>query len=210
VSLAALEVEQLDGDGLRGEPPLGLVVDVAPVDGAEAALADEVGHGEVAGDGAQLGDGEDVEVGADERERQVLGRHHPAEAQLRERHPALQRPRPATAAAPRRYLLLLLALLLLLHLIPGALSLALALLLLTVPAGAAAAAEAAEQRAPPRPRHARPAASSLGRLVGRRMEMEGLRALRRFTTFTRPASHQRLWLDASGYIYLYGGCVGWV
>jgi hypothetical protein len=102
-----------------------------------------------------------VEVGADERERQVLGRHHPAEAQLRERHPALQRPRPAA----RRHLLLLLALLLLLRHLPGALSLA--LLLLPVPAGAAAAAaEAAEQRAPPRPRHARPAASwSVGRWV---------------------------------------------
>jgi hypothetical protein len=45
-----------------------------------------------------------------------------------------------------------------------------------------AAAEAAEQRAPPRPRH-------------------DDSALRRFI-----ASHQRLWLDASGYIYA-GSCL---
>jgi len=121
VSLGALEVEQLDGDGLCAQAWLGLVVDVALVDGSEAALADEVGHGEVPGDGAQLGDGEDVEVGAHQRERQVLGRHHPA--QLRERQPALQTrllPAAAATARRRRHLGLLLALLLLPALLPAA------------------------------------------------------------------------------------------
>ena len=60
VPLVSLEVEQLDGDGIRGEAWLDILVDVALVDGAEASLADEVGHGEVPADGAQLGDGEDV------------------------------------------------------------------------------------------------------------------------------------------------------
>ena len=84
VPLVSLEVEQLDGDGLRAEAGLDLLVDVALVDGAEAPLADEVGHGEVPGDGAQLGDGEDVQVGAERRQRQGFFQHHPAiQAQVR-------------------------------------------------------------------------------------------------------------------------------
>jgi hypothetical protein len=138
VSLSALEVEQLDGDGLRAQARPDLVVDVPLVDGAEAALADEVGHGEVPGDGAQVGDGEGVQVGPRQRQRQVRRRSHPA--QLGEGHPALQRPRLLPAAAPRRRRHLLL------------------LLLLFVPAGGGGGvgggAEAAEQRGPRRPRHA--------------------------------------------------------
>ena len=92
MSLVSLEVEQLDGDGLGAEAGLDLLVNVALVDGAEASLADEVGHGEVPGDGAQLGDGEDVQVGPDERQREVPRRHHPAvEAKVREGHPPVQR-----------------------------------------------------------------------------------------------------------------------
>ena len=60
VPLVSLEVEQLDGDGIRGEAWLDILVDVALVDGAKASLADEVGHGEVPANDAQLGDGEDM------------------------------------------------------------------------------------------------------------------------------------------------------
>jgi hypothetical protein len=138
VSLSALEVEQLDGDGLRSQPRLEVVVDVSLVNGAESALADEVGHGEVPGDGLQVGDGENVQVGPRQRQRQVLRRHHPA--QLREGHPALQPP--PRRRRRRRHLLLLLALLLL-PAFPGGGG-----------GGVGGGGEAPEQSGPLRPRHA--------------------------------------------------------
>lgn len=152
VSLVALEVEQLDGDGLRAEAGLDLLVDVALVDWAEPPFADEVGHGEVPGHGPELRDGEDVQVGARQRYRQILRRHHPAQAQVRERHPSVQRTPaallPAAAAAPRRRRNLRLRLLLLV-----------VVLLLGAAGGGGGGrrvrAEAAEQRAPRRSGHGR-------------------------------------------------------
>jgi hypothetical protein len=137
VSLCALEVEELDGDGLRAEAGLELVVDVALVDRAEAALADEVGHGEVPGDGAELGDGEDVEVRPGQRQRQVLRRHHPSERQVGERQPALQLP--LLLARRRRHLLL--------RLLPAAAA------FLPLAAAVVVRGEAPEQRAPRLLRH---------------------------------------------------------
>ena len=49
----AVEVEVLDGDGLRAEPRLDLLVDVALVDGAEAAAAEQVAVGEAGGGGLE-------------------------------------------------------------------------------------------------------------------------------------------------------------
>jgi hypothetical protein len=91
VPLGALGVPELDGDGLRLEPLLGAVGDEAPVDGAEAALAEEVAGDEAARGLAQLRHAEHVQVGAHQRRRQVLVR---GAAQVRERQP------PAPAARP--------------------------------------------------------------------------------------------------------------
>ena len=72
MALASLEVGQLGSDVLGTEVGLHLLIDLAFVDG------------EVPGNGAQLGDGEDVHVGAERRQRQGLFQHHPAiQAQVR-------------------------------------------------------------------------------------------------------------------------------
>ena len=90
MSLGALGVPELDGDGLRLEPLLDSIVDEALVDGAEAALAEEVAGDEAARGLAQLRHAEHVQVGTHQRHRQVLVRRA---AQVRERQP------PASAAA---------------------------------------------------------------------------------------------------------------
>jgi hypothetical protein len=84
VALGALGIPELDGDGLRAEARLDAVADEALVDRPEAALAEEVAGDEPAGGVAELGDGEDVEVGPHQRHRQVLVRRP---RQVRERQP---------------------------------------------------------------------------------------------------------------------------
>lgn len=73
----AVEVEVLDGHLLRGEARAEGAADGALVDGAEAALAEEVGGGEVLGDGLELVQGEGVQAGGGQRPRQVLQRQRP-------------------------------------------------------------------------------------------------------------------------------------
>jgi hypothetical protein len=71
VALRALEVEQLDGDGLR-LPYAGLdpLIDPALVHGPEPALADEVAHREVPRRCPELLDRERHHVGCQPRQRQ--------------------------------------------------------------------------------------------------------------------------------------------
>lgn len=131
VALGALGVPELDGDGLRLEPRLDLVVDGALVHGAEPALAEEVVVQEPLRRRLELRHREHVQVGAHQRHRQLLLRrraHHVRERQPpagphRRRRLALPRARaradllprsPAASAqaaaqegAPRRPLLLL-------------------------------------------------------------------------------------------------------
>jgi hypothetical protein len=88
---AAVRVEVLDGHLLRRQPGAEPVLDAAPVDGAEPAAAEVVGAGEPRGDAPQLGAGEGVQVGAREREREVLRRERPRRAEARQRQPRRRR-----------------------------------------------------------------------------------------------------------------------
>jgi len=107
VALDAVAVEVLDGDVLRLEPRAEPPVDEALVDGAEPALAEEVGGGEVLGGGLELVQREGVQLRGLQLPRQVLQRQRP---QVRRAQPP-QRRLPAGAPARRRRGLLLLLLL---------------------------------------------------------------------------------------------------
>jgi len=98
VSLRPVGVEVLDGDVLRLEPRAEASVDEALVDGAEPALAEEVGGGEVLGGGLELVQREGVQLGGLQLPRQVLQRQRP---QVRRAQPP-QRRLPAAAPARRR------------------------------------------------------------------------------------------------------------
>ena len=74
---AAVEVEVLDGHLLRVQPLAEAGVDAAPVDGAEPAGSQVVGAGEARRDGPELGVREGVQVGAGQRQGQVLRRQRP-------------------------------------------------------------------------------------------------------------------------------------
>jgi hypothetical protein len=100
----ALEVEVLDGNVLRLEPRAEATVDEALVDGAEPALAEEVGGGEVLGGRLELVQREGVQPGGLQLPRQVLQRQRP---QVRRAQPPQLR-LPAAAGALARLLLLLL------------------------------------------------------------------------------------------------------
>ena len=98
VALDAVAVEVLDGDVLRLEPRAESAVDESLVDGAEPALAEEVGGGEVLGGGLELVQREGVQLGGLQLPRQVLQRQRP---QVRRAQPP-QRRLPAGAPARRR------------------------------------------------------------------------------------------------------------
>jgi hypothetical protein len=84
---AAVEVEVLDGDGLRVEAGPEPGVHAALVHGPEPAAAEVVGAGEAAGDGPQLGVGEGVQVGPGQREGEVLWGERPRRAEAGEGDP---------------------------------------------------------------------------------------------------------------------------
>lgn len=58
MSLETFLVEDLDGDGERPEAKAEIVINVALVDGAEAAFAEDVVGAEALGDGLELEEGE--------------------------------------------------------------------------------------------------------------------------------------------------------
>lgn len=68
VALCAIQIEELNGDGLGREAGPELVINEALVDRAEAAFAEEITRREVLRDHLQLLKRENMEIGARERD----------------------------------------------------------------------------------------------------------------------------------------------
>lgn len=111
VALGAVQVEELDGDGLSLEAGAELVVDESFVDGAEAAFSDETSGGEALCHNLNLSQSEHMNVGAGEGYGQVLRQNRPWIAQIHLRNSLerillrrhlLRRLRRHLAAADRR------------------------------------------------------------------------------------------------------------
>lgn len=74
VSLKAVEIQELDGDGLRRHARPHSLVNDPLVHRSEASFSEKVGVGESSCRHFKLREGEDVEVGAGERDGEVLWR----------------------------------------------------------------------------------------------------------------------------------------